>query len=148
MALRASRRNVLASAALALLAAPLAGCERLLRWMARADNSGFRPISPSFETSDLCVLSAEAIRGPFYVPKTLVRRNIAEGRPGVPLRVRFKVVDVNGCQPLFGMAVEIWHCDASGVYSGYPSYPPDEFPIVEAEGFYDPENDERFCCGI
>jgi len=36
MTLRASRRHVLSSAALALLAVPLAGCQRLLRWLASA----------------------------------------------------------------------------------------------------------------
>ncbi|MGH0032640.1 MAG: intradiol ring-cleavage dioxygenase [Myxococcota bacterium] len=145
---RFSRRNLLSGAVLALLAAPVAGCGRFLRWVVRADNSGFDPVSYSFETSDLCALNAEAIRGPFYVPGTLVRRSIAEGHAGAPLRVRFRVVDVAGCRPLEGMAVEIWHCDAKGAYSGYPSYPPDEFPRVQPEGFYEPEDDERFCRGV
>lgn len=145
---RTSRRRVLSNAALAILAAPMAGCERALRWIASADNSGFEPISHSFETSDLCALNAEAIRGPFYIPNVLLRREIAEGHPGAPLRLRFKVVDIEGCQPLAGMAVEIWHCDASGDYSGYPSYPPDEFPRVDPEGLYEPEDAERFCRGI
>lgn len=116
--------------------------------MASADNSGFDPVSHSFETSELCLLNAEAIRGPFYIPNTLVRRNITDGHAGAPLRVRFQVVDVAGCRPLAGMAVEIWHCDARGAYSGYPSYPPDEFPLVDPEGVYEPDDDERFCRGI
>ena len=116
--------------------------------MVTADNSGFQPVSHSFETSDLCLLNAEAIRGPFYVPRTLVRRAIAEGRPGAPLRLRFRVVAVDGCRPLSGMPVEIWHCDAEGQYSAYPSYPPDEFPAVDPEGVYPPENADRFCRGV
>ncbi len=143
-----SRRDLLKVTLLALLAAPLSACERFGRWMATADNSGFDPTSYSFETSEVCALNAEAIRGPFFIPKTLVRRNIAEERPGVPLRVRFKVVDVPGCRPLEGMPVEIWHCDATGLYSGYPSYPPDQFPRVMPEGIYEPEEEERFCRGV
>ena len=145
---RASRRAFLSAAALSLLAAPLAGCQRILSWLAKADNSGFDPVSHSFETSALCALSAEAIRGPFYIPDTLVRRSIAEGHPGAPLLLRFQVVDVKGCRPLEGMAVEIWHCDALGLYSGYPSYPPDEFPRVRPEGIYEPEDAQRFCRGV
>jgi len=145
---RSSRRHFLASGAAALLAVPIAGCDRFMRWMTTSDNSGFDPVSHSFETSDLCLLNAEAIRGPFYIPERLIRRDIAEDRPGIPLRVRFKVVGVDGCRPLGGMAVEIWHCDARGEYSGYPSYPPDEFPSVTPEGFYEPEVADRFCRGI
>ena len=116
--------------------------------MTTADNSGFDPVSHSFETSDLCLLNAEAIRGPFYIPDTLVRRAISEGHAGAPLRLRFKVVDVEGCRPLAGMAVEVWHCDAEGRYSGYPSYPPDEFPTAGPESVNEPEDEERFCRGI
>ncbi len=101
-----------------------------MRRLAVADNTGFSPTSYSFTTSDLCALNAEAIRGPFYIPQTLVRREIAEGHAGIPLRLQLRVVDVDGCRPLEGMSVEIWHCDAEGNYSGYPSYPPDEFPMV------------------
>ncbi len=145
---RRSRRTFLSALALGLLAVVSSGCRRLAHWIMTTDNSEFRPVSHSFETSDLCALNVEAIRGPFYVPNALVRRNIAEDHAGAPLRVRFKVVDVEGCRPLAGMAVEIWHCDAIGRYSGFPSYPPDEFPRVRPEGFYEPEDDERFCRGI
>lgn len=39
---------------------------------------------------------------------------------GVPLTVRLRVVDTtNGCRPLAGAAVYLWHCDARGRYSVY-----------------------------
>jgi hypothetical protein len=117
MTLRIPRRRFLSGVALSLLGGLVAGCGHFLRWLARADNSGFEPVSYSFETSDLCLLNAEAIRGPFYIPKTLVRREIAEGHAGAPLRLRFQVVDVDGCRALAGMAVEAWHCDARGAYT-------------------------------
>jgi protocatechuate 3,4-dioxygenase beta subunit len=65
-----------------------------------------------------CVLAPEATEGPFYVEDARVRRNITEGRPGVPLTARLGVVDVSTCRAIRGAAVDIWHCDAAGAYSG------------------------------
>jgi protocatechuate 3,4-dioxygenase beta subunit len=42
-----------------------------------------------------------------------------EGKPGVPLTVRAKVLDVSTCTPIRGAAVDLWHCDAGGTYSGF-----------------------------
>jgi protocatechuate 3,4-dioxygenase beta subunit len=148
MSARTSRRRFLVRGLLALGSLAISGCGRVMRWMANADNSEFSPTSYSFETSNLCALNAEAIRGPFYVSKTLLRREIAEDHLGAALRLNFQVVDVEGCQPIDRAVVEIWHCDAEGAYSAYPSYPPDEFPMVDPEGFYEPENAERFCRGV
>jgi protocatechuate 3,4-dioxygenase beta subunit len=66
-----------------------------------------------------CVLAPEQTEGPFYVDNERVRRNIAEERPGTPLRLRLRVVDASTCRPIRGAAVDIWHCDAAGVYSGF-----------------------------
>ena len=43
---------------------------------------------------------------------------VTEGRPGIPMRVRLQVVDAS-CLPMPGARVDIWHCDATGIYSGY-----------------------------
>ncbi len=65
-----------------------------------------------------CVLTPEQTEGPYYVPGAPVRRNVTEGKPGVALTLRLSVVNVSTCKPIKGASVEIWHCDASGVYSG------------------------------
>ncbi|HET9322410.1 MAG TPA: intradiol ring-cleavage dioxygenase [Gaiellaceae bacterium] len=65
-----------------------------------------------------CVLSPEMTAGPYYLEGDKVRRNITEGRPGVPLALRLRVLDVSSCKPIKGAAVDVWHCDAGGVYSG------------------------------
>lgn len=65
-----------------------------------------------------CVLAPEQTEGPYYLDDHKVRRNITERRPGVPLTARLTVVDVSTCRPIRGAAVDIWHCDAGGVYSG------------------------------
>jgi protocatechuate 3,4-dioxygenase beta subunit len=65
-----------------------------------------------------CVLTPEMTEGPYYVEGDKVRRNITEGKAGVPLTLRLTVLDVSTCRPIKGAAVDIWHCDAGGVYSG------------------------------
>ena len=68
-----------------------------------------------------CVLSPEQTEGPYYIDGEKLRRNITEGRPGVPLFLRLRVVDASTCRPIKGAAVDIWHADALGVYSGFGS---------------------------
>ncbi len=65
-----------------------------------------------------CVLAPELTEGPYYVPNEQVRRNITEGRPGTPLQLQLEVVDASTCRPIKGAAVDVWHADALGVYSG------------------------------
>src|SRR5437870_2682643 len=65
-----------------------------------------------------CVLTPEQTEGPYYIANEHVRRNITEGRPGTPLTLRTTVVNASNCKPIKGAAVDIWHADASGTYSG------------------------------
>lgn len=65
-----------------------------------------------------CVLLPESTEGPFYVDDQRVRRNITEGKAGVPLVLRLTVVDVSTCRAIRAAAVDVWHCDAAGAYSG------------------------------
>lgn len=72
------------------------------------------------EIPSSCILTPRQVEGPFFVDTGLMRRNITDGRPGVPLGVRLQVVDAdNGCQPIENAVVEIWHADAEGAYSGF-----------------------------
>jgi len=66
-----------------------------------------------------CVLTPEQTEGPYYIAGEKLRRDITEGRPGVPLLLRLKVVDASTCRPIKGAAVDIWHADPLGVYSGF-----------------------------
>jgi protocatechuate 3,4-dioxygenase beta subunit len=68
----------------------------------------------------------EQTEGPYFVDQQLVRSDIrmepttGAAKPGVPLALALTVLDVsNGqCRPLPGATVDVWHCDAQGVYSG------------------------------
>jgi protocatechuate 3,4-dioxygenase beta subunit len=66
-----------------------------------------------------CVLTPEQTAGPFYIRGERLRRNITDGKPGVRLSLRAVVVDASTCKPVRGAAVDVWHCDAAGVYSGF-----------------------------
>jgi protocatechuate 3,4-dioxygenase beta subunit len=92
-----------------LYAATLTGCLAPIAGRASAADRGA-----------LCVLTPEEEAGPFYLPGERVRSEITEGRPGLPLVLDVRVLDAATCAPLAQAAVDIWQCDALGVYSGFP----------------------------
>lgn len=73
-----------------------------------------------------CVVSPELTEGPFFLDDTLDRSDITSDptdnsvSEGVPLALTIGValVDGSGCTPLSGAVVDLWQCDAVGVYSG------------------------------
>lgn len=65
-----------------------------------------------------CVLTPELTEGPYYVDGELIRQNIVEDRAGIPLRLQIAVADATACTPVENAAVDIWHCDSHGYYSG------------------------------
>ena len=72
-----------------------------------------------------CVVRPEQTEGPYFVDAKLNRSDIRADpsdksiKPGVPLRLEFQVSRIGGaaCTPLGGAIVDVWHCDAAGVYS-------------------------------
>ena len=72
-----------------------------------------------------CVVRPEQTLGPYFVDEGLERSDIrpdpATGQvsAGAPLTLAFLVsrVGESGCAPLAGARVEVWQCDADGVYS-------------------------------
>jgi protocatechuate 3,4-dioxygenase beta subunit len=84
-------------------------------WKSDAEGAGPEAVASGLVT---CVLTPEQTEGPFYVAGEKVRRNITEGRPGTPLALRLKVVNASNCKAIKNAAVDIWHTDALGVYSG------------------------------
>ena len=75
-----------------------------------------------------CMLTPEVTEGPYYVDDTLIRHEISESRPGVPLQLEIVVVDGRQCKAVPYAAVSVWHCDGSGVYSGYTAQSPNGPP--------------------
>ncbi|WRZ91761.1 intradiol ring-cleavage dioxygenase [Streptomyces sp. NBC_01007] len=72
------------------------------------------------ESAEACYrLTSEAVEGPYYIDADKIRRDVREDREGIPLLLSLKVIDSETCRPIRNAAVDIWHCDAAGVYSGY-----------------------------
>lgn len=106
------RREMMALSAGALASAALYAC---------GANGDERARSAVEGTAPDCMLTPEQEEGPFYIDLAQVRQDIVEDRPGVPLALALTVVDSDTCKPIRDAAVDIWHCDALGVYSGEPS---------------------------
>ncbi len=90
---------------------------------------------PTAKASDpSCALTAEQEVGPYYIDDELLRSDITEGLPALPLRLQVALVDSKNCAPLANAALDIWHCDASGVYSGFTKNSPDGFAGARPPG--------------
>ncbi|MCF1597855.1 intradiol ring-cleavage dioxygenase [Streptomyces muensis] len=97
------------------------------------DTSATASTSASESTGCMTLMSS-VTEGPYYLDGALVRKDITEGKSGVPLTLRLTVVDAtDGCTPVKGAAVEIWHCDAWGYYSGYTTANPGGSAPAESE---------------
>jgi protocatechuate 3,4-dioxygenase beta subunit len=70
-----------------------------------------------------CTVYPQQTEGPYYLDLNRLRRDITEGKPGMPLRLVVQVVSAVGCAPLKDIAVDVWQADASGAYSGYAGQP-------------------------
>ena len=73
-----------------------------------------------------CTVTPEQTEGPYFLDARLQRSDIrgepgdGSHKPGLPLALSLRLLSVSGnrCVPLIGAGVDLWHCDAAGVYSG------------------------------
>lgn len=74
-----------------------------------------------------CIVSPEQTVGPYYADVQLNRADIRSDttsgavKEGTPfdLTMRVSQISASNCTPIQGAIVEIWHCDAAGVYSAF-----------------------------
>ena len=66
-----------------------------------------------------CSVTPEQTEGPYYFEPDAVRSDIREEREGAVLRLALRVRSAGECTPVPDAIVDIWHCDAGGVYSGF-----------------------------
>ncbi len=130
-----NRRDVLKILGLASAATVMAACapdviETLSPTTVPAETLAI-PTSASVATTaasvpvPACVVRPEMTEGPYFVDEMLNRSDIrsdpSDGAVsvGAPLELTFNVsqVSANGCVVLSNAQVDIWHCDAFGVYS-------------------------------
>lgn len=89
--------------------------------------------APSIDDST-CILTRAQVEGPFRLSAP-VRMDVTEGKPGMPFMLSLQVVASDGCTPLPNLLVEIWHCDAAGIYSGHPDLSRDLYGSMEYLGW-------------
>lgn len=76
------------------------------------------PIEELFGSNASCILVPETTIGPYYVAGEFLRKDISETEPGVALYLDFQFVDVHTCEAVPNLVVDVWHANATGVYSG------------------------------
>lgn len=119
-----SRREVLALFGAGGAATLLSACAPI------APNGGQAGSSTAATTASShiptrCVVRPALTEGPLFVDEELNRSDIrldpsnGQVSEGVQLDLSFRVskVDASTCIPLAGIQVDVWHCDANGIYS-------------------------------
>ncbi|KAG5789975.1 hypothetical protein H9Q69_010963 [Fusarium xylarioides] len=76
------------------------------------------PESIIFASNGSCALSYQATVGNQYVAGEYIRHHVTEGQPGVPLTILLEILDWSTCDPVEDVFVEVWSCNATGVYGG------------------------------
>ena len=74
-----------------------------------------------FESAATCEVATELTEGPYYFDVDAIRSDIREDREGTLLRLGVRVRDAESCEPIENAVVDVWHCDALGLYSGFES---------------------------
>lgn len=122
-----SRREALTFLGAASAATLLSSCIALPNRGSSA-STGASPTAAATTNAGLasgCVVRPELTEGPLFVEEDLDRSDIrtdpsngavSEGTQ-FDLTFRITQVDNSACTPLAGARVDIWHCDAAGIYS-------------------------------
>ncbi|QDQ99431.1 protocatechuate dioxygenase [Tomitella fengzijianii] len=86
-------------------------------------------LTAMLDSAPQCVMTAEETQGPYWFDVDSIRSDIREDRTGLPMELALRVQNLAQCtaDPASGAVanavVEVWHCDAVGVYSGFASGP-------------------------
>jgi len=118
---RLSRRRLIGLTGAATAAVMLTGFGPMPSWLRRLLSA------PSDDTVALppCIVRPEQTEGPYFVDERLNRSDIRSDpfdgsiKEGAPLQLMLRVHEIRGreCAPRPGLTVDLWHCDARGVYS-------------------------------
>lgn len=132
--LRISRRRALSVGGTIGLTGLLAACEGTTSPGAPATTTtaSAAPVATGdvvalLDSANTCTLALEETQGPYWFDVDSIRSDVREDRPGTELTLALRVHDVSQCAAggavtaVPNAVVEIWHCDAGGVYSGFES---------------------------
>ncbi|KAK4466277.1 Intradiol ring-cleavage dioxygenase [Cladorrhinum samala] len=76
------------------------------------------PHKEIFGANSTCILTPDNIIGPYFVQGEQLRSDITEGHRGVPVHLEMSFVNIQTCKPTPKLLIDIWQCNATGVYSG------------------------------
>lgn len=112
--------------------------ETLLNLKSKRDNG-----TTIIDAENFRILTPENIIGPYYVGGEYIRDDIVDGQEGVELLLDVQIINSKTCEPIANNYLDVWHCNATGVYSGVEAedtiglnylrgvYPTDEEGIVQ-----------------
>jgi len=84
------------------------------------------PIEEQKIRNQTCVLAPEVTMGPYYeTAEHPIRQNIAEYQPGLLFLMNIGVIDVETCEPIPNILIDIWHANSTGYYAGHPEPAPE-----------------------
>ncbi len=103
------------------------------------------------QVPNMCRVATATVEGPYFIDKQLIRSDIRENQPGIPLELELQLVAANSnCRPIKGAMISIWHCNAQGEYSGYLASDPNQMPdlsSLDEHGHAKASDKERFLRG-
>ncbi|KAN0060688.1 hypothetical protein ACQY0O_007346 [Thecaphora frezii] len=93
------------------------------------------PVTASRIRNSTCVLAPQSTEGPYYHTEGHpIRSNMAEWQLGLHFEMDVGVIDIETCEPVPNILVDLWHANATGHYAGHPEPAPhlrDEEPASE-----------------
>ena len=111
-------------------------------WASGGTKSMAGPFPDPFEMASgaTCRVYPAQTLGPCYANSPAMREDISDGAPGLPTRLSFHIVRSDGCTPVPGAIVDIWHSGFDGVYSAFGAgvCNPDSLDVAN----------EMFCRGV
>ncbi|KAI1455748.1 aromatic compound dioxygenase [Annulohypoxylon moriforme] len=76
------------------------------------------PLDVIFDSNATAALIPEVTIGPYWVAGELIRADVTDNEPGVPLHLDLQFIDLNTCEAVPNMLIDIWHSNSTGTYSG------------------------------
>ena len=104
-------------------------------------------IPPEWSMGD-CRFTTTGAEGPYYLDNVASGSDIRESQEDQDLRLNFEVFDTERCAPIPEAAVQIWHCNAFGLYGGYPHVNPDRLITPEEWSHMQPSATGRYLRGV
>lgn len=80
------------------------------------DYTTMTPESTIFAANTSCILTPANTDGPYYVTGEQIRKDVTENQAGIPLYLEVQYLDITTCLPVPQVYVDIWNCNATGVY--------------------------------